>query len=85
MKNQKEIEKHLRDACLKASKKQNGEENIRIAKEIWEKSQGNSLEAVTIRTKIFSDLRFCFSCGEPLPGFRAFKNGIPHCLLPCCV
>ena len=85
MKNKKIITKHLRHACLQMSQKEKGIEDIETAKRIWEESQGETLDAISIRSKIFQDLKFCFLCGEPLPEFRAFKNGIPHCLMSCCV
>jgi hypothetical protein len=85
MKNKEKIEAHIRKTCLEMSKKEKGVEDIEIARKIWEKSKDTDLDAITIRSKIFEDLRYCFLCGEPLSDFRTFKNGIPHCLLPCCV
>ena len=77
MVNKRIIEAKLRENLMLLS---DGDEEK--AKELWEVSKGDDLDALMIRTKIFKDLGYCFKCGRKLD-FVVETNGIPHCLGPC--
>jgi len=51
-------------------------------REVWKKSQGDDLDALMIRTRVFAGLPYCFRCGRLLD-FVVNTNGSPHCLGPC--
>lgn len=79
MLNQEIIKQKIKENCLKMT---NGDESR--AREIFEQSQGNTLDSITLREKIYKDVHFCLKCGRELSKEIILStNGIPQCLMPC--